>query len=370
MLGVLLILNIFPWVAISQSKHVSRFFIGGYYLDLNHPSVEVCDNVYLKEYYDVEQCYYVDENGDTRLIGYDGILHDADNNVIEGSSMLVYESKCFVPGSSSNIVHYFGRNYMMIDLEKNKVIKKIDNFETGDIVLAVHKSDCSGVWLFYSGDDEIRKYLLSNDEVIYCGSEDWIFENKKQPSRDNDLYVMLSPDCKHFTSVLRFAELHYGDFDRMTGTFKVKSIKLADFPDEFYITSAFSYDGKKIYCNFIHDKSRARVTDLLEYDLKDGYVDFGSEKITNIIDYYGIELSSSPFYDVFHHKTCFYSYEKYAISLSTDKLGNTEMEYIYVPSKDKIEPSNQIFPASWFSANPCDGESPPCFLPVPKILRE
>lgn len=122
----ILVLVAFPFVTVSQTKHVSKWFAGEYLFDFTTNPVTISQLEQPFEDNSRRRNIYVDANGNVRLVQLGFALYDGDGNEIkfEGENPAV-RFLYFIPKpNNDNIICAIGETLLYeIDIEKKKLFQ-------------------------------------------------------------------------------------------------------------------------------------------------------------------------------------------------------------------------------------------------------
>lgn len=215
--GMTIILCVFlSNLVFSQSGYVTLWNFDGYCIDFTSGEAVVKT---LDSKYDNTR-WYVDTEGNLRLIYKEGIIYDGN---FEEINYYNYPVKCsfFVPVPGNNkIIYAIGtEGYFQIDLEKKEVISDVTTLTlTNKYPLIIRHPNNTDIWILYYDNSSILKYLITADGISYIG-EQAMFDN----NISNDfLQISLSRDCSSFIATARY-KYYYGIFDQNTASFIVTS---------------------------------------------------------------------------------------------------------------------------------------------------
>ena len=387
---IVIILITFFNSAFAQSKHTALWnFSGDFYLDFTtNPATERDNNPDLKD-----AVWYIDSDGEIALVVKDYQVYNKEMVLVKNSeSFTALLNKTglnffFIPiPTNENLVYLFqNNNYILIDVNANQVISEVKTLENITAInhIAVHSSDCKGVWLIYYDTNGLYKYLITEDGI----SKQGVIDIKNITS------VKLSMDCKHFVMNSNYSgngvtgyrqfNVRYGDFD--DGNFIVKNefvfpiTRGNKFNREGILDVIISRDNSKIFYT-----SHTRTLDSRHNHIKPYFYEiYGADIISGIPDYENAEkLYSEEFLGgiQFSLNTAYYgidnriyifnrSLKKYFV-IYFDDSNNIQVE----PRRFNFSTSNYIkmwFVSSWFSEKQCNGNDVPCSgTSRPKIICE
>ncbi len=272
--GIILILCVLlSNTILAQSGSVLLWNFDGYCIDFTsgEPNVKTIGSEYDKTR------WYVDTEGNLRLIFKDGIIYDDGFKEIKYDN---YPIKCsfFVPvPGNSKIIYAIGyEGYFQIDLEKKEIISDVTKIVfINSFPLFVRHPNGTDIWMIHYDHSSIVKYLITAEGISYMG-EQAIFDGMKS---SDFLQISLSKDCGNFVATAQTPEFpyypkyYYGTFDRSTATFTVTST-YSD-PNVYRcISVGISQNNDRLIIVNNRRKENDAVYQMEEYHINNGIPDF------------------------------------------------------------------------------------------------
>lgn len=372
-----IILIAFSFSANAQSRHASVWNLCNFHFDFGNESSVISEiPSYLKN-----SVYYVDKNGDTRLILrnnglYNGKLEriSTEENPISWDYQHNFPT-FFVPNpTDENYVFLFNMNdYYLIDLSKNGIVDYKINFDELKFckVLAVHSADCKSILLIYMDSEKIIQYKIQNKKIEYVGTE-YLQKNnypKGFVGSIDRFTVNLSKNCDYYVATEPdWTFLYYGRFDRQAGSF----IRLGSFDYSSdsqngvfsrVVASIISNDGTKLY--FTACKADDNSFCIAEVDIKNGIPDYENYRIFYHDSHRSFFSGGYNFYYGYDSKI--YTYNVYLDTeqqqfnlvfqvgtIDADENGKTFFNYQTFEHAKYMSYTWPFFVSSWFSDNSCE----------------
>jgi hypothetical protein len=372
--------------AFAQSKHAALWnFHDDIYLDFNTmPATERKNNPDLKD-----AVWYVDSEGEIALVVKDYQVYNKEMVLVKNSESFTAlldkagsQNFFFIPvPTDENLVYLFhDNNYVLIDVNANQVISEVKTLENITAInhIAVHSSDCKGVWLIYYDTNGLYKFLITEDGISRHG----VIDIK------NICVLGLSKDCRHFIlnmqmrdeSVFSYFNVCYGEFSN--GDFIIKNeftfpiTKENKFSRENILNVVLSED--KIYytsltytLNSNYQRVQPSYYEIYKADIVSGVPDYEhSERIFSEEHISGNVFLENGYCGIDGRVYIFNKGLKNYFVIYSDESGNIKVEKktfnVVAHSFKKM-----WFVSSWFSEKQCNGNDVPCSgTSRPKIICE
>lgn len=361
----------FPILDYAQSKHAALWHIGDYCLDFNSVSPIFYQFTFLNVASATTSSgkWYVDSKGKLSVIANYVenkmmVIDESTNAFDEIDSDYQYNDGFFVPmPDNEDQVYYIEHNrYFVVDLKQKTIVLKGSDIDMSIVNhIAVHHSDCDKVWIISPDKKVWTTYLLSSSGIKKM-EETTLTETDYNafPITDTENWeINLSKDCKHYTMTIFKAystEVYYGDFDRSTGVFSLKS--RYNFGTDFLqiCNSIIAPDNSRIY--YLYNTSMRDVA-MLEVPIINGLPDYSKQ--THIYSNNGqLSLQYRPMLYGLDNKI--YIIDNMYKKINTIEI-NENNETVFTDTKFTMpEGSNSLrnyFLSSWFMDNSCEEHSSP-----------
>jgi hypothetical protein len=359
---ILIMVVAFPFSAIAQTKHISKWFVKNYQFDFLTNPVTISQ---LEEpFYDKtnrNRNVYFDADGRVRLVQVGFTLYDGDGNEIkyeDGEPSVNFSHFIPLPNNDNIICGIGGGALYKIDIEKNEIIS-VENINFTNF-RAVHNADCSGVWLFWTDGYSIKRQLLTSDGIKEAYSTPLNNVGTQNASCN------LSWDCKYYTwsdyvcDNLCEHVVYFGVFDRRTATFRQTAMH--NFGGKVY-KGVFAPDNSKVYFSIQQNGEK-----IVEVPIVDDVPDFNRMRTICQFNYSPPHLLSSVHFGLDGRLYVFDMDKVHVIEFFDDGQFKVTKNFLTLEGNSYSHGfGSYLF--DWYSDDPCFG-SPCPDMPAPVIIAE
>ena len=360
---ILIMVVAFPFVTVSQTKHVSKWFVGNYLLDFTTNPITISQlesPFYNKNEY--RRKHYVDADGRIRLVQVGTMLYDGEGNEIKhnGQSLTVHFSYLIpMPNNDHIICGIGGGSLYKIDIEKNVIISVEHDVAFPEGFFAIHNADCSGVWLIQPYGNSINRQLLTSEGIIDAQSVP-----VSNIGYDQNTIYNFSWDCKYCTwsgsDGIR-AIVYIDRFDRRTATFQ--QIATYNFGEGSVYSGIFAPDNSKVYYSLRHYGEK-----IVEVPIGDDVPDFDNMRTICQFNYKPSHLIAHFYFGLDGRLYIFDKGEIHVVEFFDDGQFKFTKNFLTLEGSSFLHGFGTYLP-DWYSDDPCSGT--PCpDMPAPVIIKE
>ena len=355
---ILVMVAVFPFVSMSQTKNVSKWIVGNYLFDFTTSPMTISK---LEEpfcgLYGNRKNLYIDADGKVRLVQIAHALYDGDGNEIkyEDGEPKAHFSYLIPMPNNDDIICGIGDGFLYkIDIEKKEIISVEQNNTYYNLPIIVHNADCSGVWLIQSDGKSIIRHLLTSDGI----KEFPPISNVGYP---DNILCNLSWDCKYYTWCNSDEYVYFGRFDRRSASFQ--QIAMHNFGKATIYKGVFAPDNSKVYYSI-----RQNGEKIIEVPIVDGIPDFNNMRTICQFNYSPPHLISEIRFGLDGR---LYIYDKgivHVVEFFDDGQFKVTKNFLTMDGKFFM----RVFPSylsDWYSDDPCSGTQCPD-MPAPVIIKD